>query len=105
MDSFFEDYSRFRINIGDLVFALTRPIISTGIKASIVNDVFDQNTNNLIVDVLQPRVLCASLFRTGLRRPSGQKKIKERGRREAAVDEELQDATRSPVCLLDADPQ
>ncbi|MEY8860119.1 restriction endonuclease subunit S [Tenacibaculum singaporense] len=36
--SFLEEYSRFRINKGDLVFALTRPIISTGIKASIVNE-------------------------------------------------------------------
>jgi type I restriction enzyme S subunit len=37
-NSFLEEYSRFKINKGDLVFALTRPIISTGIKASIVNE-------------------------------------------------------------------
>lgn len=35
--SFYDKYSNFQIKKGDLVFALTRPIISTGIKASIVN--------------------------------------------------------------------
>lgn len=36
-DEFYEKYPNFQINKGDLVFALTRPIISTGIKASIVD--------------------------------------------------------------------
>jgi type I restriction enzyme S subunit len=34
---FCDKYSNFKVNKGDLVFALTRPIISTGIKASIVD--------------------------------------------------------------------
>jgi type I restriction enzyme S subunit len=36
-EKYFELYSQFQIQVGDLVFALTRPIISTGIKAAIVN--------------------------------------------------------------------
>lgn len=35
-EEFLIEYERFKINKGDLVFALTRPIISTGIKATIV---------------------------------------------------------------------
>lgn len=37
-ENFLTEYERFKINKGDLVFALTRPIISTGIKATIVNE-------------------------------------------------------------------
>ena len=36
-ESFYENLSSYRILNGELVFALTRPIISSGIKASIVN--------------------------------------------------------------------
>ncbi len=36
-NEFINKYERFKVNSGDLVFALTRPIISTGIKAAIVN--------------------------------------------------------------------
>ena len=35
---FVDKYERFKVNKGDLVFALTRPIISTGIKAAIVDE-------------------------------------------------------------------
>ncbi len=35
--SFYDSYPNFQIRKGDLVFALTRPIISTGIKAAIVD--------------------------------------------------------------------
>lgn len=37
-EHFLTEFERFKINKGDLVFALTRPIISTGIKATIVNE-------------------------------------------------------------------
>jgi len=37
-EHFLKEFERFKINKGDLVFALTRPIISTGIKATIVNE-------------------------------------------------------------------
>ena len=37
-DEFFNEYPNHKINKGDLVFALTRPIISTGIKATIVDE-------------------------------------------------------------------
>lgn len=36
-DSFYERYPTFAVADGDLVFALTRPIISTGLKAAIAN--------------------------------------------------------------------
>lgn len=36
-DVFYDNYPSFRVYENDLVFALTRPIISTGIKAAIVN--------------------------------------------------------------------
>jgi type I restriction enzyme, S subunit len=36
-ERYFELLPNFRLNKGDLVFALTRPIISTGIKAAIIN--------------------------------------------------------------------
>jgi len=36
-DNYFETYSEYSLKTGDLVFALTRPIISTGIKAAIVS--------------------------------------------------------------------
>lgn len=36
-ESFYEKYDAFRVQRNDLVFALTRPIISTGIKAAIVD--------------------------------------------------------------------
>lgn len=38
-------YRKFKINKGDLVFALTRPVISTGIKAAIVHDNFEMLLN------------------------------------------------------------
>ena len=37
-EEFLTEYEKFKINKGDLVFALTRPIISTGIKATIVTE-------------------------------------------------------------------
>ena len=36
-ESFYDKYESFRVQKNDLVFALTRPIISTGIKAAIVD--------------------------------------------------------------------
>ena len=51
--SFYEIYSNFQIKKGDLVFALTRPIISTGIKASIV-DIEDKILLNQRNAVLKP---------------------------------------------------
>jgi len=55
-----EYYSRlpqFQIKEGDLVFALTRPIISTGIKASIVPDTTDKILLNQRNAVLKPKSL------------------------------------------------
>ncbi len=37
-ESFYENFPAFRVYKNDLVFALTRPIISTGIKASLIHD-------------------------------------------------------------------
>ncbi|ALJ04142.1 hypothetical protein APS56_02785 [Pseudalgibacter alginicilyticus] len=40
-NDFLNKYSRFIVRKGDLVFALTRPIISTGIKAAIIDENID----------------------------------------------------------------
>jgi type I restriction enzyme S subunit len=51
--SFYEKYSNFQVKKGDLVFALTRPIISSGIKASII-DIEDEILLNQRNAVLKP---------------------------------------------------
>lgn len=49
-DEYLDQYSKFQLKTGDIVFALTRPIISSGIKSAIIylndNDAFLLNQRN-----------------------------------------------------------
>jgi type I restriction enzyme S subunit len=58
---FYEQFPNFQIKRGDLVFALTRPIISTGIKASIV-DCDDKILLNQRNAVLKPKETLVAMW-------------------------------------------